>query len=157
MPGDNGEPIMKTHTTIITLSAALAITLLAGCGKQTESPETGTGGEGTSATTSNPNVLTEAVEAAKPAVQQAATEVKDAATAAAADATAKANALIEQAKKLISETKYTEATNLINQLATMKLTPEQEKLVADLKAQIKKALTSLSSTNAAGAVGNLLK
>jgi hypothetical protein len=90
-------------------------------------------------------------------VEKAAKEVQAAATTAVDEATAKANALIDQARKLVSETKYSDAMNLINQLSSMKLTPEQQKLVADLKAQVQKALTSLSSTNVSGAIGNLLK
>jgi len=149
---------MKKQNAILTLTAAVAITLLAGCSKPADSsttPDSGTKPAGETKT-----VGESLNEAAKPVVQEAekaAAEVKAAATTAVADATAKANSLIDQAKKLVSEAKYSDATNIINQLSTMKLTPEQEKLVADLKAQIQKAVSSLSGTNAAAAINNLLK
>ena len=136
---------------------ACAAAMLMGCGKPADSNQPASGDQPAQTTKSVGEALN---EAAKPAVQEAekaAKEAQAAATAAVAEATAKANALIEQTKKLISETKYPDAMNLINQLSAMKLTPEQEKLVADLKAQIQKALSSLSTTNVSGAIGNLLK
>lgn len=160
---------MKTQNTIITLGAAIVITLLAGCSKPADSNQTSTGEQPAKTTTTSvaesitnavkPIVdeATKAVESVKPAVENATKEVQAAATTVVNDATAKANSLIDQAKKLVSETKYSDAMNIVNQLSTMKLTPEQEKLVADLKTQIQKALTSLSGTNAAAAVGNLFK
>ena len=147
---------MKAQRTIITLGAVLAITL-AGCDKPSEPNQPTSGGQSTGAANPAAEGVAAAVEAAKPAVEQAAKEVQAAANTAVAEATAKANALIDQTKKLISETKYPDAMNLINQLSSMKLTPEQEKLVADLKAQVQKALSSLSTTNVSGAIGNLLK
>jgi hypothetical protein len=145
---------MKTQSTLITLSLTMAILSLAGCGEQS-SPNQSVSSDRSTSTAAEP--VTSAIEAAKPAVEKAATEVKEAASTAVADATARANALIDQAKKLVSETKYADALKIVQQLADMKLTPEQEKLVASLKEQIQKATTALSSTNAAEALGNLLK
>jgi thioredoxin-like negative regulator of GroEL len=160
---------MKTKNAMITLSAAMAITLLAGCSKPADSNESSTGEQPAKETTTSvaeaitnavkPIVdeATKAVESVKPAVSNAVQDVKEAAATATTDATAKANSLIDQAKKYINEAKYSDAANIINQLSTMKLTPEQEKLVADLKVQLQKAMSSLSGTNAAAAVGNLFK
>jgi thioredoxin-like negative regulator of GroEL len=160
---------MKTKNAMITLSAAMAITLLAGCSKPADSNESSTGEQPAKGTTTSvaeaitnavkPIVdeATKAVESVKPAVSNAVQDVKEAAATATTDATAKANSLIDQAKKYINEAKYSDAANIINQLSTMKLTPEQEKLVADLKVQLQKAMSSLSGTNAAAAVGNLFK
>lgn len=147
----------------------MAITFLAGCSKPADSNQSTSGeqpakGTTTSVAESITNAVkpiveeaTKAVESVKPAISNAVEDVKAAATTASADATAKANSLIDQAKKFINDAKYSDAANIVNQLSTMKLTPEQEKLVADLKAQLQKALTSLSGTNAASAVGNLFK
>lgn len=148
---------MKAQRTILTLGAVLAVTL-AGCDKPAEPNQSAPGGESaTGAAKPVVEGVAAAVEAVKPAAEQAAREVQAAANTAVAEATAKANTLIDQTRKLISETKYPDAMNLINQLSSMKLTPEQEKLVADLKAQVQKALSSLSTTNVSGAIGNLLK
>lgn len=157
---------MKKQIAIITLSAVAAMFMVTGCEQKSESPSTA-GGESAPESkgvaesvkeAAKPVVeeATKAYEAAKPAVEQAAKDVKEAATTAMSDATAKANSMIDQAKKLISETKYSEAKDIVSQLTSMKLTPEQEKLVADLKAQIDKAIAALSNTNAASAIGNLL-
>ena len=158
---------------VIAASSLMVVAYLTGCRQSTESTPTETGD---AATTTDTRTTTEkvtdsvkeaakpvveevnkAVEAAKPAVEEAAKEVKEAAETVVADTTTKANDLIAQAKKYISETKYSDATNILNQLSNMKLTPEQEKLVADLKTQVQKAMTALSGTNAASAINSLFK
>jgi hypothetical protein len=139
---------MKTRRIVLPLSMALA--LAAGCEKK-PSAETPAAGGGTPAPDAG-----KMMDAAKPAVDQAAKEVKDAASTATADATAKANAVIEQAKSLVGQNKYTDALTTLQQLASMKLTPEQEQLVAGLKEQIQKAMASKAATDAAGAAGDLL-
>jgi hypothetical protein len=144
---------MKPKFLILTVTLGASLACLTGCGpKQPEQPPE----QQPPATT---NAVTGAVEALKPAAEQAAKAVTDTANTAVADATAKANALIEQAKTLIGQTKYTEALNTLQQLGNVKLTPEQEKLVASLKEQIQKAMAAGSATtkDAANAAGNLLK
>jgi len=158
---------------VTTTSSLIVIAFLAGCGQSTDSNQPS--GDGANAPTESQGTtksvtetvkeaaqpvvdeVNKAVEAAKPAVEEAAKEVKEAANTVVADTTSKANELIAQAKKYISETKYSDATNILNQLSNMKLTPEQEKLVADLKTQVQKAMTALSGTNAASTINNLFK
>jgi F0F1-type ATP synthase membrane subunit b/b' len=83
-----------------------------------------------------PATLAEAqkkVEAAKPAAQEA----------VAAD-TAKADGVIARVKNYVTDKKYQDAFNTLKELANTKLTPEQQKIVDDLKAQVQKAMASNS-------------
>jgi len=65
----------------------------------------------------------------------------------------KAQSLIDQASKLVADTKYADASNVLKQLASLKLTPEQQKTVDDLSGKIKTALAG----DATISVGDLLK
>jgi NADH dehydrogenase/NADH:ubiquinone oxidoreductase subunit G len=158
------QKIMKQL--VIAVNSLIVAASLTGCGKSPESTPPSTDGAGATPETKSTTeqVVDSVKEAAKPvveegkkAVEAAAQEVKAAADTVVADTTSKANELIAQAKKLISETKYSDASNILNQLSSMKLTPEQEKLVADLKTQLQKAMTALGGTNAASTINNLFK
>jgi colicin import membrane protein len=99
-------------------------------------------------------------EAAKTAEAAKAQDVKtaDAAKAEAAKTAndAKVQGLIDKAKILVAESKFTDASSVLQELSGKSLSAEQTKLVDGLKEQIQKALTAKAAENAASAAGNLL-
>ncbi len=86
------------------------------------------------------------------AAAQAADQVK----ALAGQAADKAQDLINQVRSLVEAKKYNEASGLLAQLANLKLTPEQQKTVDDLKATIQQALSQQATSKAAEAVSGML-
>ena len=100
------------------------------------------------------------VEAAKvEAARVEAARVADAAKAEVAKAAdnAKTQGFIDKAKSLIAEGKLSDASTLLQQLAGLSLSSNQQKLVDALKEQIQKALVAKAAEKAAGSVGDLLK
>ena len=104
-------------------------------------------------------VATEAQQAASQAAGEAqntaqtmATQAKAEATAATSAASGQAQALIDKAKALVTDQKYQDALTTLQQLASVQLTPEQQKLVDDLKAQIQTALAKKTASDALGGV-----
>jgi hypothetical protein len=70
---------------------------------------------------------------------------------------AKTQGLIDKAKSLIAESKFSDASSVLQQLTGQTLSGDQAKLVDALKEQIQKALAAKATDNAAGAAGNLFK
>jgi hypothetical protein len=91
-------------------------------------------------------------------VQTAATQAVATAAAAAASSAAgsQVQALIDKAKGLVTNQKYQDALSTVQQLYSLKLTPEQQTLVDGLKAQIQTAMAKSAASDAASAVGNVL-
>jgi outer membrane PBP1 activator LpoA protein len=139
---------MKIISAIAAIVVCTAVVMVSGCKKEEPTPATQTPkpGEGT------------ASEAAKPAdaVKAAAQQAADQATSQAKAAQDQAQGLIDQAKAMVADKKYQDALNLLGQLANLKLTPDQQKLVDDLKAQIQTAMAKSAASDASSAVGGVL-
>jgi len=164
---------MKTERIVATLALTSLIAIVAGCGQKDQTASTEATTE--SKTESTLSSVSAAASEAKETAKQAATEVKQTAEKVAADvkqtaqettaaagnkiATLKAEAqnLIDKTKTLINDQKYQDALNSLKQLSNLSLTPEQQKTVNDLKAQLEKIMSSQVVTNAASALNGLLK
>jgi predicted Zn-dependent protease len=163
---------MRTSFFTIVIAAGLVLAVSSGCSKQEEEETTPvTTSESTAPSTSQADAElkqagAELKQAADDATQQAkdvAGSVSQTATQAAADlkpatneATEQANNLFAQAKSFMAEKKYSEALNSLKQLSNLKLTPEQQKMLDDLKQQVQAALAKAGATEAASKLGDVL-
>lgn len=100
----------------------------------------------------------EAAKTAEAAKVEAA-RVANAAKAEAARAVdnAKTQGFIDKAKSLIAEGKLSDASTVLQPLAALSLSSDQQKLVDALKEQIQKAMAAKAAEKAVGSVGDLLK
>jgi SWI/SNF-related matrix-associated actin-dependent regulator 1 of chromatin subfamily A len=152
---------MKMRQAILGVTVCAALALVSGCSK--EEPSAGETPKATAESASGADTAKAVAEAAsqaageaQKAAQAAATQAVVEAADAAAAATAQAQALIDKAKNLVTDQKYQEALPVVQQLSNLKLTPEQQKLVDGLKAQIQAGLAKATAPDAASAAGNVL-
>lgn len=140
---------MKTKNSLISLAACVTVVALAGCEKKTETmPDVPT--TNTVATVTAPEADT--ADKAVTMATEASNQIAATATNVVNSATTQFDDLVGKAKAYIADKKYTDALAAINSLSNLTLTPEQQKIVDDLKAEVKK----LMSGSAADAAKNLL-
>jgi len=144
---------MKTKLHMIV--PALAVSLFAnGCSKNEEPPAASTPearkatdsamGEAANAGTKSAEALKQAADKTQAEAQRA-VEQSQAIGAAAPE---KTQGLIDSAKQLANQNKWSEAMGVLQQLANAKLTPEQQRLVDDLKTQVQQHLTQRAGEKA---------
>lgn len=138
---------MKPLLTLIG-TAGLAVMLCAGC-KKAESPTSDA-----SDAPAAPEPKPEAISMEQ--IEETVTETAETAKKMISDTSAKAQELLTQAQKLVGDQKYEEAGNVLQKLADFQLTPEQQKMLDDLKATLQKAMESEAVKQGTKALGNML-
>jgi hypothetical protein len=139
---------MKLKLVIAELAVCVAVATLSGCSKEQSASDNQTPKSGEGAASEAAKTVDSAASAAKQATEQATTQVKE--------TEQKAQGLIDRAKEMVKDQKYQDALSVLGQLANLKLTPEQQKLVDDLKAQIQTAMAKAAGSDAASALGGAL-
>ena len=131
---------MNSSRMLSVLTVATTVAIASGCSKQEQTPA------------STPPAASSAPAAAA-APETPATPAPPNPTASEPAATAQAQGLIDKAKSLVDSSQYADASKLLKELSNMKLTPEQQKMVDDLKAVVQKQLAG-QGTSALGGLIN---
>ena len=118
--------------------------LLAGCEKQTASVNDANA------------AATPAADDSKPAVAAQVTGTGAAAQNVATNSVDQVQGVIAQAQTLVAGNKFSEAAAQLQNLASQKLSTEQQQLVDGLKQQIQQALSKLTTNGVANAVSGLI-
>lgn len=150
-------------TKTLVLPIVAASLLLAGCGKKEASPSAPSAEQKGDLAKMVGTVQTMA-QSISQTVNKAAANLEQAAPEAARTVTETVNAvaagdvaaMLDQAKKFVGDGKVKEATDLVQKLSSLQLTPEQKQLLEEIKALIQKATAADPVGAAAGALGNVL-
>jgi hypothetical protein len=138
----------KTISLMAPLVLGAALLLVNGCSRSESEPPKPEQPEAGAAQTLGADAIKRATATAE--------TVRDTAKEATDQASNRAQELITQARGLVDAKKYAEASNILQQLASLKLTPEQHKLVDDLKSRIQQGLAQQATSQAGDVVGNVL-
>lgn len=122
--------------TLTPLALATLLLGLTGCGDKSEAPKA----SGSAATESKP--AAEMAEKAAAAIKETAQPVVAAANDAAAKLVTQAKETVDKAQQLFSQGKLQEAQDALKAIADVKLPPDLQKLVDDLKAKIEQGLAA---------------
>ena len=162
---------MKTQLIAVAVAVAV-LTVVSGCSQKEESvappPVEETQKAANSALSDAATTAAKASDALKQTAETAQVEARKAAEAlkeqsqsAVSAADERAQGLINSAKKLAADNKWTEVLNILRQLASYKLTPEQQEFVDGLKKQaqqqVAKSATERATGEAAKKLDGLLK
>jgi hypothetical protein len=144
-----------THLSVVAL--AVGIFLTAGCQKKEESPAPPVQEKNLQKQVdATANAVADAAKTAAAQAQKSVKEQTDAVKTtgqkAADEGTSKAQALIDTAKKLVDEGKLDQVASTLTQLKGLKLTPEQETSLTQLKEKLEKMIQDAAK----GAAGGLL-
>jgi len=155
---------------LIIVSLCAGSLTLTGCSKKEEPAPAPAKPEGSALIDSAKQAGQNAVNAAKDAGQAVADKAKEvgqqvgdaaktALSGATDSATAKYQEVMAKAQSLLKDAKYDDALNSLKSLADARLTPDQQKTINDLKAQIEKAwqASKAAGSSASDAVKGLLK
>jgi hypothetical protein len=143
---------MKPLPLLLALGFA-ALASCTGCGQSEDSSTTNDAPGTQPAPSSTAAGLKEAAQGAAANVKETADRVGAEAAQQVDQLKAQSQGLIDKAKTLIAEKKYEDAWKALTQLSNFTLSPEQQKTVDDLKAQLQKVMSNPAVSNA---VGNLL-
>jgi len=134
---------MKILPIVAGLALVSALSLSAGCGRSEPTEPT-------------PPAQPENVAPAPAAEMPTAAEAPAAAAPAMAPAADQAQGLIDKVKSLMESKDYAAAVNVLKELSALKLTPAQQSVVEELKAQAQKAMAAQAASGAADAASGLL-
>ena len=140
---------MKINIIVPIITSCAALAAVSGCSKQESPPPAAETSRTTQALAPEAKTVADtSTDAVKQVTEQATNQV----TAGAQQA----QGLIDRAKNLVADNKYQDALASLSQLASTKLTPDQQKLVDSLKAKIQAALGKTSAGDAATSLGGVL-